>query len=90
MQKACITETDRSVIALLEALVPRQHSHSSAKDSRTYHCQSICVRLRREEDEEEEQEKDEERGEAGREVGFLVDDWRRGLGTGGRGCRMEE
>lgn len=69
-EKTCILETDSVVIALFEALVPRQHSRGSAKDSRTHHCQSICTRLQQEEG---------ERGEAGREVGFPLDDWRRGL-----------
>lgn len=87
-ERACITETDSGVIALFEALVPRQHLRGSAKDSCTHHCQSICARLRREEDKEE---KEEERGETGREVGFPLDDWRLGLErVGGKKCRMEE
>lgn len=44
---ACITETDSGVIALFEAVVPRQHWRGSAKDSRTHHCQSICSRRRK-------------------------------------------
>lgn len=74
-ERESITETDSGVIALFEAVVPRQHWRGSAKDSRTHHCQSICTRLQQQQEGEEGEEE-----EAGREVGFPLDDWRRGLG----------
>lgn len=50
-ERSCIMEkTDSGVIALFEAAVPRQHWRGSAKDSRTHPCQSICMRLQREEE----------------------------------------